>query len=213
MSVSDASPALAGVHHLKLPVTDLGRSINWYASRLGYRTAIEFIESGTLMGVSMRHPDGGPELALRLDPERAIAAAGFDYFSFAVPDKAAMEALAERLTSLGDEHGGVHYATIGWILPMVHDPDGHEVRFYTVQQHTDFPEGPPMRIEDPRESAERMEAEMAAAALAEPGTTDARTTFDHNDRGTTAPSSPDGHPLFVGDRLSGCSASSTFELA
>ncbi len=168
MSVSDA-PALAGIHHLKLPVADLERSIAWYASRLGYRTAVEFIEGGTRMGVSMRHPAGGPELALRLDPERAVAAAGFDYFSFGVPDRAAMEALADRFTSLGDEHGGVHYATIGWILPMVRDPDGHEVRFYTVQQHTEFPDGPPVRIEDPRETAERMEAELAATAARESG--------------------------------------------
>ena len=34
MSVSDA-PALAGIHHLKLPVTDLARSREWYRSRLG----------------------------------------------------------------------------------------------------------------------------------------------------------------------------------
>jgi hypothetical protein len=27
-------PALAGVHHLKLPVTDLARSREWYRSRL-----------------------------------------------------------------------------------------------------------------------------------------------------------------------------------
>jgi catechol 2,3-dioxygenase-like lactoylglutathione lyase family enzyme len=164
MTVSDTAPALAGIHHLKLPVADLERSIAWYGSRLGYRTAVEFIEGGTRMGVSMRHPNGGPELALRLDPERAVGAAGFDYFSFGVPDKAAMEALADRLTALGDEHAGVHFASIGWVLPMVRDPDGHEVRFYTVQQHTEFPDGPPVRVEDPRETAERMEAEMAATA-------------------------------------------------
>ena len=29
--------ALAGVHHVKLPVTDLARSRKWYQSRLGYR--------------------------------------------------------------------------------------------------------------------------------------------------------------------------------
>jgi catechol 2,3-dioxygenase-like lactoylglutathione lyase family enzyme len=29
------APALAGVHHLKLPVRDLARSRDWYAGRLG----------------------------------------------------------------------------------------------------------------------------------------------------------------------------------
>jgi catechol 2,3-dioxygenase-like lactoylglutathione lyase family enzyme len=30
------TPVLAGIHHLKLPVTDLARSRDWYESRLGY---------------------------------------------------------------------------------------------------------------------------------------------------------------------------------
>lgn len=47
-----------------------------------------------------------------------------------------MLALAEHLSSLGEPHAGVHFATLGWILPMLHDPDGHEVRFYTTESHT-----------------------------------------------------------------------------
>lgn len=130
------APPLAGVHHLKLPVSNLSRSREWYESRLGYSTVQEFREEGQLMGLVMEHPDGGPSFALRLDPERAQAAAGFDYFSIGVPDKDSIESLAARLTDLGEKHAGVHFATIGWILSMLHDPDGHEVRFYTVQQHT-----------------------------------------------------------------------------
>ena len=70
METSDA-PTLAGVHHLKLPVTDLPRAREWYLSRLGYRVVMEFVEQGRLMGYAMAHPNGGPPLALRLDPERA----------------------------------------------------------------------------------------------------------------------------------------------
>lgn len=162
MLETDQPPALAGLHHLKLPVRDLDRSLEWYRSRLGYRLAVEFIERGRRMGVSMRHPNGGPELALRLDPDRAAAAAGFDYFAIAVPDKSAMERLAARLSSLGEEHGGVHYATVGWILPLVHDPDGHEVRFYTVFHHTELDSDEVLRVEDPRETSERREAELAS---------------------------------------------------
>ncbi|TYK50550.1 VOC family protein [Actinomadura decatromicini] len=150
-------PRLDGVHHLKLPVTDLARSLEWYRSRLGYEVDIEFVEQGTLMGYAMRHPAGGPMLALRLDPERAVAAAGFDYFAIGVPGKSAIEELAARLTALGESHAGVHFATIGWILPELHDPDGHEVRFYTTAHHTDT--GPdPVRVDDPRETAARRAA-------------------------------------------------------
>jgi catechol 2,3-dioxygenase-like lactoylglutathione lyase family enzyme len=136
MTSSDA-PELDGVHHLKLPVSDLGRSSAWYESRLGYQVATEFTEDGVLTGLALVHPRGGPMLALRLDPERAARAAGFDYFSIGVPAKAAIEALARRLAALGEHHAGVHFATIGWILPGTHDPDGHEVRFYTTEHHTD----------------------------------------------------------------------------
>ncbi len=136
MTTATSAPRLAGVHHLKLPVADLLRSRQWYESRLGYEVVQEFLEEGVLMGLVMAHPDGGPSFALRLDSERAKAAAGFDYFSIGVPDKEAIETLATRLLDLGEEHAGVHFATIGWVLPMLHDPDGHEVRFYTVAQHT-----------------------------------------------------------------------------
>ena len=154
--MSDA-PALAGIHHLKLPVTDLSRSREWYLSRLGYQVQMEFVEQGRLMGVALSHPNGGPPLGLRLDPERARAAAGFDYFSIGVPDKDAIDQLAARLTGLGESHAGVHWASIGWILPELHDPDGHEVRFYTIQHHTEPDPGAVTVINDPRENAERRE--------------------------------------------------------
>ena len=156
MDVSDA-PVLAGIHHLKLPVTDLARSSDWYQSRLGYQVVAEIVEQGKLMGLAMAHPNGGPRLALRLDPDRARAAAGFDYFSIGVPDKDAIGRLADRLTALGEEHAGVHWASIGWILPLLHDPDGHEVRFYTHEHHTEPEPGKVATIHDPRETSERRE--------------------------------------------------------
>ena len=145
------APALAGVHHLKLPVSDLERSPSWYESRLGYELAREFVEGGTLMGVALRHPNGGPGLALRLDPDRAAAAAGFDYFAIGVPDKDALDDLAARLTALGEHHAGVHVASTGWILPLLHDPDGHEVRFYTMEHHTSSEPEEVKRFDDPAE--------------------------------------------------------------
>ena len=151
------APALAGIHHLKLPVTDLAKSREWYQSRLGYQVQIEFVEQGKLMGYGLAHPNGGPNLGLRLDPERARAAAGFDYFAIGVPSKEAIDQLAARLTALGEQHAGVHWANIGWILPELHDPDGHEVRFYTLQHHTDPTPGAVTTIHDPRETAERHE--------------------------------------------------------
>jgi len=153
------TPSLAGIHHLKLPVTDLGRSSEWYRSRLGYEVAAEFVEDGQLMGCALAHSNGGPPLALRLDPDRARAAAGFDYFAIGVPSRDAIEELAAHLTTLGEEHAGVQRASLGWILPYLHDPDGHEVRFYTHQHHTDHDPHGLTTINNPRETAAAAESE------------------------------------------------------
>ena len=123
-------PTLAGIHHVKLPVTDIARSLQWYESRLGYSKEMEFVEDGTLMGVVMTHPAGGPSFALRLHPEMATASAGFDYFAISVPTRKDIEDLAESLAGVGEEHGGVQDTPFGCVLPLLHDPDGHEVRFY-----------------------------------------------------------------------------------
>jgi hypothetical protein len=96
-------------------------------------------------------------LGLRLNPERARAAAGFDYFAIGVPDKESIDRLAERLSALGEQHAGVHWGHIGWVLPELYDPDGHELRFYTVQHHTEFPDGRVTTIANSRETAQLRE--------------------------------------------------------
>ena len=154
-----AVPALAGIHHLKLPVTDLAQSLEWYQSRLGYQVQIEFVALGLLWGSGRAHPGGGPDLGLRLDPARARAAAGFDYFAIGVPDREAMVQLAARFDALGQAHAGVHEASFGWILPEVADPDGHALRFYTMAHHTDPHAAGVTMVRDPRETAERRERE------------------------------------------------------
>ena len=150
-------PALDGVHHVKLPVADLERSRAWYASRLGYTTMLEFTKGGRLTGITMAHPRGGPMIGFVHKPDLAAVAAGFDYFAIGVPDKAALDELAARLASFGEENAGVHFATVGWILPMTHDPDGHEVRFYTTDHHTVVPTDGPMVIDDPVGTEEERE--------------------------------------------------------
>jgi len=149
------TPRLDGVHHLKLPVRDLARSRAWYESRLGYAVFQEFRQEDKVVGVAMEHPRGGPMLSLWLDPERAAAAAGFDYFAIGAPAKDDLESLAASLTALGERHAGVHRASMGWILPHLADPDGHELRFYTTghpAQHDGG--GPPSAVPNPREAAE-----------------------------------------------------------
>src|SRR6266705_4060322 len=98
--------AINGFPHVKLPVADLARSRDWYARVLGLHTHIEFVEGGVLMGVAMRDPDGSIDLALRHDPVRAAAMAGFDPLALRVPTLAALDAWQQRLEDLGEPCGG-----------------------------------------------------------------------------------------------------------
>ncbi len=145
------------MHHLKLPVRDLDRSREWFQSRLGYILAMEFREDGRVIALS--HPDGGPRLALRLNPDKASASSGFDYFSIGVPTKAAIDALSARLTRLGETHSGVQLASLGWILAGLSDPDGHEIRFYTTESNKKATEGQVHVVDSARPTASHRDQE------------------------------------------------------
>jgi len=119
------------------------------------------------MGIGLAHRSGGPNIALRLDPERSAGLGDFDFFSIGVPDTASIEALAERLTNLCEAHAGVHFAGIGWILPALHDPDGHEVRFYTTERHTQISPEQVTQLQDPVETSQQREREHARTRTTE----------------------------------------------
>jgi pimeloyl-ACP methyl ester carboxylesterase/catechol 2,3-dioxygenase-like lactoylglutathione lyase family enzyme len=127
-------PAISGIHHLKLPVTDVSSSRAWYEGVLGFTTSLEFVEDGVVRGLALRHPSG-VQIALRHDPQRAAAMAGFDAFALAVPDRAAVAGWERRLDELGEQHGDVVTGHEGGaVLVGLRDPDGVEIRFYTDER-------------------------------------------------------------------------------
>jgi catechol 2,3-dioxygenase-like lactoylglutathione lyase family enzyme len=127
-----SAPRLAGIHHLKVHVSDVRRSALWYQRVLGYQPVAEFTEADRLVGYGLDHPNGGTFLTLRLDPHHAADTAGRVYFEMGAPDKAALDELARHLGDLGEPHGPVLHTPVGWLLPDLYDPDGHEIRFYVT---------------------------------------------------------------------------------
>jgi catechol 2,3-dioxygenase-like lactoylglutathione lyase family enzyme len=118
---------LAGIHHVRLPVSDLERSFAFFSELLGYEREFDF-PGGS--GWALRHAGGGPKLVLWDDPALAAATAGFPWFSLGLPSAQAVRDLAAELDSRGIPHGGVQPAFVEVKLPAVQDPDGHLIGFY-----------------------------------------------------------------------------------
>jgi catechol 2,3-dioxygenase-like lactoylglutathione lyase family enzyme len=126
----NARRVLTGVHHVRLPVSDLARSFAFWGEVLGYEREFDFPGPHEPRGWALKHPLGGPRLVLWRDPERAAMSAGFSWFSIGLPSPRDVVGLAEELDRRGISHGGVQDALVEVKLPSVTDPDGHLVGFY-----------------------------------------------------------------------------------
>jgi catechol 2,3-dioxygenase-like lactoylglutathione lyase family enzyme len=122
---------VSGLHHVKLPVRDVARSVGWYGRAFGFTRVWEIREDGELHGAALRHPDSGLQLALRRDPSRAAALAGFDTVCLAVGTRRDLDAVLDDLDERGVAHGSP-LAGRGGDAVDVPDPDGHLVRLHTL---------------------------------------------------------------------------------
>jgi catechol 2,3-dioxygenase-like lactoylglutathione lyase family enzyme len=125
---------ILGLHHIKVPVTDLDRSRGWYQRVFELEPMLEFPDAdGVVRGVAYQ-PKNGFCLALRENPTVARAMAGFDPFAILLGDQPDVQYWADRLDALGIEHSPIIQATTGWLLAF-HDPDGLELLLYTAARH------------------------------------------------------------------------------
>jgi catechol 2,3-dioxygenase-like lactoylglutathione lyase family enzyme len=127
---------LAGIHHVKIPVTDLARSLRWYRQVFGLRPTIQFPEAdGAVRGFSGEIP--GLErtmVSFRVNPAAAEGCRGFDPVSFAVDSRDDLQAWVEHLDGLDVNHSPIVEASIGWLL-IFDDPDGLTLHLYTWAEH------------------------------------------------------------------------------
>jgi catechol 2,3-dioxygenase-like lactoylglutathione lyase family enzyme len=134
---------LLGIHHVRLPVTDLARSFAFFAELLGYERDFDFPGSADdPSGWALRHPEGGPNIVLWRNPKLAGATAGFPWFSIGLPSAQAISDLAAELDRRGIAHGGVQPAIVEVKQPSVHAPDGHLIGFYVIHRGDTVSEAP-----------------------------------------------------------------------
>lgn len=140
-SLPTENGAILGLHHIKIPVSDLVRSREWYERVFELEPLREFRddEDGVVRGVSYRSK-GELSVALREHPAAAKGFAGFDPFAIMLRGRADIEHWAARLDELGISHSPVVTAPIGYIMSF-DDPDGLQLRFYTLNEQGADPEG------------------------------------------------------------------------
>jgi glyoxylase I family protein len=125
------------IHHLRLTVTDVARSRQFYTSLLGFEVAVEspppgdpaaaetfkilfggcvMIRGNLLMGLRPMAPASD-----RFDPDRV----GLDHLSFSVPSRADLEQAIEMFDERGVTHGEITtLPSFGIDVLSFEDPDG-----------------------------------------------------------------------------------------
>jgi glyoxylase I family protein len=129
---------IEGIHHFGLTVRDVEASANWYAEVLGFRRVGEFESAdGARRKVFLRHTGLGARLGLtqhRGGGQEAFdeTRVGLDHMSFAVADRAALDAWAERLAALGVVHSLVAEANSipGAAVLVLRDPDNIQLELF-----------------------------------------------------------------------------------
>jgi catechol 2,3-dioxygenase-like lactoylglutathione lyase family enzyme len=131
-------PAIKGFHHVKLAVSDLGRSLAFYEDFLGAERIPEADHrkeaDGKLYGYIVDVPGLGTKLELRLNAEQAEKHRRFDQFTIAVKDRHALSEWGSYLDHRNIKHSPVISAIQAWLI-VVEDPDGNRWRLYTLEKH------------------------------------------------------------------------------
>lgn len=125
------------IHHLRLTVTDVQRSREFYTGLLGFQVAVEspppddpaaeavfgvlfggivMIRGDLVMGLRPMAPAGD-----RFDPDRV----GLDHLSFGVPSREDLEQAVRLFDEHGVTHGGItRLGSFGIDVLPFEDPDG-----------------------------------------------------------------------------------------
>jgi catechol 2,3-dioxygenase-like lactoylglutathione lyase family enzyme len=123
-------PAILGLHHLRVPVSDVNRSRDWYCDVLGFSSILDREEADELVGVALLHPSG-VVLGLHHDPPRAKALDGFALFALTLESRAELATWIRHLDSLDVTHSGVIEAHSGLLL-QIEDPDRIVIELHTA---------------------------------------------------------------------------------
>lgn len=130
-------PAISGIHHVSVTVTDIERSVPWYCEVLGLTKLMdEPHPNDSGYAVVLGKPDWSMCVGLHVHPtnkkERfAESRTGLDHVGFTVADRGELEAWESRLSELGVEHSPINDKG-GYAVLVFRDPDNVQLEFITM---------------------------------------------------------------------------------
>jgi len=131
--MSSARPTLVGIHHLKLPVSNLAVSLRWWEAAFGARRQehLDHVSpEGTCFGHILSVPGLEAPLELVLDAGHAARRPAFDPVALAVETRDDLVSWAAWFDAVGLANSGLRRGLGGWLV-MVRDPDETPVRLHS----------------------------------------------------------------------------------
>jgi catechol 2,3-dioxygenase-like lactoylglutathione lyase family enzyme len=123
------APSVLALHHVRVPVTDVLVSQDWYSEVLGFRPTLVVEEENAVTGVVSVHPSG-VVVGLHSAPKQAAALAGFAVIGLSVGD---LRQWVAHLDAFGVSHSGITDGHLGECLRL-RDPDGLVIELHTPYQ-------------------------------------------------------------------------------
>jgi catechol 2,3-dioxygenase-like lactoylglutathione lyase family enzyme len=121
-----------GLHHVRLPVSDVMRSRDWYTDVLGFEPCLSLEDEDRVVGVVVDHRSG-LTLGLHSAPARARALRGFCSIALNVGTADDLDRCCTRLDTLEIGHSAPIAGHLGWYVE-VPDPDGLVIELHTSSQ-------------------------------------------------------------------------------
>jgi glyoxylase I family protein len=142
-AVTTTVPALAGVHHLGLTVSDIDTSEAWYTEVLGFvRVFVEPHGTGPGHAVVMTRPDTGLYLGLDHHPDADRSAfsplrTGLDHLALQATTRHNLDEWVEHLDALDIEHADLVESAdpVPHALVLCHDPDRIPIELFWIEAY------------------------------------------------------------------------------